>query len=307
MGKRTSIQRPWFAVADGLIDHFDWINGARLQVYLVILRHTKFGPTWEGWTVDQIATAACVCEREARRTLYELARPGGKRGRVFIDLTLHPGCRPNSLTVRNHIKTSRDPDSDPSDGVRGGQKDPDFIRTPRSGLIRTPRSGSKFEESFHPDFLRISSGPVSPDTSLLLQKEREKEKSARPPGFDPPQGAPKPAPSPPLSLDPEPRPEPRPDQTQADPFDGVPPLPPGGIMALTEDQLRARRLAQSRASDALARERDRRASRPTQPAGQPPIDKAAAQEALAELRRITSARRPQRQSEHELAAQETDP
>jgi len=109
MSKPPPAKRPWFPVARGLKDHFDWMRGGRLRVFLVILEHTNAAPIWVGWSVSQVAKEARVGRARARDILRALGAErtvkGDKRRRAYIKLEMGHGGRSNRLTVANWIRT----------------------------------------------------------------------------------------------------------------------------------------------------------------------------------------------------------
>ena len=109
-------ERPFFAVADGIFDHLEWVDGARLKVFLLILRHTKHRPVWTGWTFPWIARELRLDERTVRAALYELAAespipPRGQLfGRTYIQVETGRGSaayKSNRITLLNWIRTPR--------------------------------------------------------------------------------------------------------------------------------------------------------------------------------------------------------
>lgn len=69
-------KRPWFPVADGLIDHLGWLTGARLAVFLVVLSRTKYQPEWEPFSLAELSRLAHLSRSTAHRALTELASLG---------------------------------------------------------------------------------------------------------------------------------------------------------------------------------------------------------------------------------------
>jgi hypothetical protein len=98
------IARRFFAVSNGITEHFTYLRDGRLRVYLVILKHTNTNPWWMGFSVRQVAREAHVSVRQTHRILEELAGPYGPGGRRYIKVWLYPGARPNKLQLLRHIR-----------------------------------------------------------------------------------------------------------------------------------------------------------------------------------------------------------
>jgi hypothetical protein len=167
--ERRAIKRQWFPVADGLPDHFEWLHGARLQVFLVVARATKFQPTWRDWTLESLARDAKVSVREAARSLRELAAdspmPLGpdRKPRRYIVLRMGRGAgarNVNAVRILKHIR-----------GDESGPHGPDSTHNPPPVV---EISVDAFGESGPPGpdnqdrtvrIPPIQSGPHGPDSS----------------------------------------------------------------------------------------------------------------------------------------------
>lgn len=102
--ERRTFQRPFFAVADGIFDHLPALQGAKLPLYMLILRETKHRPIWEGWTVEGIADFLGLSESQIRRALRGLAARSPLTGKCYVALYFGMGRKPNKLQVLNWIR-----------------------------------------------------------------------------------------------------------------------------------------------------------------------------------------------------------
>ncbi len=113
MPKKITKARPWFPVSDGISDHFEWLHGARLRIFLIILRETKWSGTWSGWKVTELAARARCTRKHAHKALQQLAHlsPTWPR-RKYIDLTLMRGAGVNTVSVRKALRADEKAEPD---------------------------------------------------------------------------------------------------------------------------------------------------------------------------------------------------
>jgi hypothetical protein len=102
--------RKWFPVACGIEEHFAWLQGVRLQVYLVVLKETNYSGRWVGWTTEEIAERVRHSVKSVQRALRELSQVSRTRPRRrYIEVDFGTGRKPNVIRLRKHLR------ADPSD------------------------------------------------------------------------------------------------------------------------------------------------------------------------------------------------
>lgn len=127
------VQRPYFPVAEGILDHIrrGTLRGLRLELFLLILRHTNYAGEWSGWTIPDMARSLGADVEAVRRALHGLARPAGRRSpRTYIDLRLSQrGSRTKHwLRVRRWIRGCGEADGQVSTNQSDNEQPPRLDR-----------------------------------------------------------------------------------------------------------------------------------------------------------------------------------
>lgn len=184
-------KREFFRVASGIRDHFAWLTGVRLQVYLIILDETKWNPDgrWVGWTVQEIAFQARTNARSVRRALQELAHAAPSVPfKKYIRYRIGKGSKSSWLEVLNPITSNETAIEGSARPTRNTGTYSDSASKPTagstgSGSVDTDQGAQRTKRAL--TYGPISTGTFEQDplhqrlTSLLdsLDREEEEEES----------------------------------------------------------------------------------------------------------------------------------